>query len=1087
MSTSKFAALAALVFLVATATAHQCIHDRLTLDSPAVFSEQALPERAKRAGDGTYDRIRIGFDISNLSLNDRYTCTREGQSFTVGTGARGTCSDGNDQNCLVQCAKEDVLTSAGISYIINKLLKPAITILEDRLNILRPAGGVTLKSATCGSFGGVSVTNNYKTPKSANMVGNWDVYDLVIFVTGRPVFGNTIAWALSCEYDASSGRPIGGHINIGMRNIKVDNSLLDNYNIRVVVHELSHVLGFSGGVPAYNNIIKQLSDPGKGTTVPFITSPKVLAQVRAQYNCPTMQGAPIEDFGGSGTAGSHWEKRIFRNEYMTGSAEQNSVISAVSLALFEDLGYYKPDYTKAETLAFGNGAGCTVATQLCSQWTGEFAICKDDPSAARPPRCTADGIAQAYCNTASFTSSLQSYYQYFSSPSVGGSDQLADFCPYYVGYSNGDCRDTTQNPNIQRTNVMDATGAYFSDSSRCFISTVIKSGYSKSGASANCYPMTCDNTNKKIVVTIGSGSSSAFTADCTAAGTITVNKNGYSGTVTCPSYAAFCGGSAAPVKPSTGTTGGSSTGDKGTPAQNSTIPVTPPVTPCPLDIAATCRAAVRSCGSMLDSCRKATIQCGVNGACANSAQVCTSGICTTPAPTCPSWCTSTNFATCSSTTGVCTCYSGYVQSGSTCIQSAPPTPMPATTIDSYEALAGSQTAFTVKCVDTACSANSLQMFGPTTSLMVLRWKNSATLLSATVETTVSMDVTPLSTATVWGIAGRVVDANSYYFLRYEKAGTAGLYFGIARAGSVTKRLVKSFTWPAGETHTLMMIFSGSTIYLQYDDQDLNGFPNLRYTTGGVALLGSGNVVYTEGSISTATTATFSLVGCISDTVFKQRVASILGVDVSAVTIKRGLGESGRCARDGTSVVTVSIAGTDQMPATHIASALQYHVETASELAANFAGADAASIAGVDTVASFEAASPTTQALIEGSTAGGNIVAAQSSPAGEGVGTGTGGGSGGSAVSAGAAAGIAVGCAVGCAAVAAAVGYKVAEKRTASGGGLGSRTDSQELDLYQRPENGIEPAKRKPKQGVDVYDYDTKNKHKSLTARGVYDD
>lgn len=66
-----------------------------------------------------------------------------------------------------------------------------------------------------------------------------------------------------------------------------------------------------------------------------------------------MDGVPLEDGGDQSTsrtrkssfisiilthfAESHWEKRIFRNEYMTGSADPSPVISAITLALLEGI------------------------------------------------------------------------------------------------------------------------------------------------------------------------------------------------------------------------------------------------------------------------------------------------------------------------------------------------------------------------------------------------------------------------------------------------------------------------------------------------------------------------------------------------------------------------------------------------------------------------------------------------------------------------------------------------------------------------------------------------------------------------------
>ena len=34
-------------------------------------------------------------------------------------------------------------------------------------------------------------------------------------------------------------------------------------------------------------------------------------EVRKHFNCSTLEGAELEDQGSSGTAGSHWEKRVF--------------------------------------------------------------------------------------------------------------------------------------------------------------------------------------------------------------------------------------------------------------------------------------------------------------------------------------------------------------------------------------------------------------------------------------------------------------------------------------------------------------------------------------------------------------------------------------------------------------------------------------------------------------------------------------------------------------------------------------------------------------------------------------------------------
>ena len=52
-------------------------------------------------------------------------------------------------------------------------------------------------------------------------------------------------------------------------------------------------------------------------------TPKVLSYARNHFNCPSLTGVPLENEGTSGSLGSHWEKDIFYNEYMTSSVTSN--------------------------------------------------------------------------------------------------------------------------------------------------------------------------------------------------------------------------------------------------------------------------------------------------------------------------------------------------------------------------------------------------------------------------------------------------------------------------------------------------------------------------------------------------------------------------------------------------------------------------------------------------------------------------------------------------------------------------------------------------------------------------------------------
>ena len=52
---------------------------------------------------------------------------------------------------------------------------------------------------------------------------------------------------------------------------------------------------------------------------------------RAHFGCERLRGARLEDGGGVGTGGAHWEMRWFRDEYMTGAASPGErVVSSLT-------------------------------------------------------------------------------------------------------------------------------------------------------------------------------------------------------------------------------------------------------------------------------------------------------------------------------------------------------------------------------------------------------------------------------------------------------------------------------------------------------------------------------------------------------------------------------------------------------------------------------------------------------------------------------------------------------------------------------------------------------------------------------------
>ena len=97
----------------------------------------------------------------------------------------------------------------------------------------------------------------------------------------------------------------------------------------------------------------------------MVISPNVQAYVGSYFTCADNTiGAVLEDEGGSGSANSHWDRKVYFNELMTASTwPSNLKITALTLNLFKDTGFFHTiDTTISDTPTFGAGKGCTFAT-----------------------------------------------------------------------------------------------------------------------------------------------------------------------------------------------------------------------------------------------------------------------------------------------------------------------------------------------------------------------------------------------------------------------------------------------------------------------------------------------------------------------------------------------------------------------------------------------------------------------------------------------------------------------------------------------------------------------------------------------------
>ena len=67
------------------------------------------------------------------------------------------------------------------------------------------------------------------------------------------------------------------------------------------------------------------------------------------FDCPTLEGVELENqpTGDGECWGSHWEERIYEQELMTALSQTRTMYSALTLAFFEDSGWYYANFSHA--------------------------------------------------------------------------------------------------------------------------------------------------------------------------------------------------------------------------------------------------------------------------------------------------------------------------------------------------------------------------------------------------------------------------------------------------------------------------------------------------------------------------------------------------------------------------------------------------------------------------------------------------------------------------------------------------------------------------------------------------------------------
>ncbi|ESL11528.1 leishmanolysin [Trypanosoma rangeli SC58] len=371
--------------------------------------------QAYTAAASDWAPIRIKVFAEDLKNRLRY-CTAQGDIRPDFSGE------------MVRCQRSDIVTKEKIGIIITELLPKAVQLHAERLLVRPVRGALTLplfKLGTCTEF----------TVPAVHHVSGVVGADTILYAAAAPTHDGVVAWASPCV-TLQDGRPAAGVLNLNPSFIASTRE-----SIRAVAHEIAHALGF------HNELMKRLGMitlllgvRGKASTF-VVSSNETRARAREHYGCNTAPGMELEDEGGKGTAHSHWERRNAKDELMNPLVGAG-YYTALTLAMFEDMGYYKANFSMAEPMGWGYKAGCSLLQEKCLK-NGITAhpemFCS---GSSRTPTCTSDRRALGTCVIMVHKNALPHEYRYFSQSNVGGNpEMLMDLCPFINPIKDARCAD----------------------------------------------------------------------------------------------------------------------------------------------------------------------------------------------------------------------------------------------------------------------------------------------------------------------------------------------------------------------------------------------------------------------------------------------------------------------------------------------------------------------------------------------------------------------------------------------------------------------------------------------------------------------
>lgn len=320
----------------------------------------------------------IRFKVFTGALNDtnKY-CNETGVSRT------------NFINKNLMCGDADILTPEKKKIYQDIIIPRAIKLHAERLLVKPVSGKLVVPTSLplpCSLF---SIPKEHKSTGVDNA-------DMILYAAAGPMDGG-VAWAMTCATLKDNNRP-----SVGVMNYNPGQIVEKELAVRILAHEIAHALGFVYRAMDSKGILSVDYGVRGKYSLRIVSGNNTRMKAREHFGCDEIAG--MELAATLTRPGSHWNRRHALDELMSTTVRAGRY-TALTMAAFVDLGYFRANWSMAEPMSWGNNTGCDFLQTKCEgnkSFSDKYPNMFCGADDGKMLRCTSDRHYVGRCTNATF-------------------------------------------------------------------------------------------------------------------------------------------------------------------------------------------------------------------------------------------------------------------------------------------------------------------------------------------------------------------------------------------------------------------------------------------------------------------------------------------------------------------------------------------------------------------------------------------------------------------------------------------------------------------------------------------------------------